>query len=48
MRALSVVELQHTGEGFQHALGDPVEVSPFQAGVVVDTDPGQQRDLFTA
>lgn len=48
MCALGVVELQRSREGFQHALGDPVEVSPFQAGVAVDIDPGQQRDLFTA
>jgi hypothetical protein len=34
--ALGLVQLQGLGEGVQHGLGDPAEVAPLQAGVVVD------------
>jgi hypothetical protein len=46
--ALGLVELERAGECIQHGLGDPAEVSPLQAGVVVDAHPGQQRDFFPA
>jgi hypothetical protein len=40
--------LERAGERVEHALGDPVEVAPFEAGVVVDADPGEQRDFLAA
>jgi hypothetical protein len=45
---LGLVQLQGLSEGVQHALGDPAQVAPLQAGVVVDAHPGQQRDLLPA
>jgi hypothetical protein len=43
-----LVQLQRPGKGVQHALRDPAQVAPLQAGVVVDTYPGQQGDLLPA
>jgi len=40
--------LQRCGEGVEHAVGDAGGVSAFEAGVVVDADSGEQRDLFAA
>jgi hypothetical protein len=42
--ALGVVEAQRV----EHALGYSVEVGPFEAGVVVDADPGEHRDFLLA
>jgi hypothetical protein len=35
-------------ERVQDALRDPVQVAAFEAGVVVDADSGEQRDLLPA
>jgi hypothetical protein len=44
--ALGVVELQRSGERFQHALGDPVDIAALQAGVVRDAHAGKDGDLL--
>ena len=41
-----VVELQCASDGVQHAFGGSVDVSTLEPGVVVETDPGEHRDLF--
>ena len=46
--ALGVVELERSGQRFQHAVGDAAQVSAFQAGVVRNADAGQDGDLFAA
>src|SRR6266702_3071097 len=46
--ALGLVELQCPGQRFQYAVGDAVQVSPLQSGVVVDTDPGEKRYFLPA
>ena len=46
--ALGLIEVQGAGDPFQHAVGGPVRPAAFQPGVVVDADPGQDRDLFPA
>ena len=43
-----LIQLQRPRQGFQDSLGDPGEVSPFQPGVILDTDPGQHADLAPA
>ncbi len=48
MRALSLVEPQRAGERFKHGVGGAACVTPLQPGVVVDADPGQQRDFLAA
>jgi hypothetical protein len=48
MGALGLIELQCTGEGFQHAFRHPVQVAAFQPGVVVDAHSGEQRDFLPA
>src|SRR3954470_8088158 len=48
MRPFGVVELQRAGQRLQHAFGDAAEAAPFEPGVVVDTDTGEQRDLLPA
>jgi hypothetical protein len=45
VRPFGLVELQGAGEGIQDAVGDTPEVAALQAGVVLDTDPGQRRRL---
>jgi hypothetical protein len=46
--AFGLVELECAGERFEHAVGDPVEVAPFEAGVVVGADPSEQCDFLPA
>jgi hypothetical protein len=48
MRALGLVELQRTRKRLQHAFRDPSRVAALEADVVVDTDPGEERDFFPA
>jgi hypothetical protein len=36
VRALDVMELQGSGDGFQHLFGDTAGVPAFQPGVVLD------------
>jgi len=48
VRALGLVELERSGEGVEHAVGDAAGVSALEAGVVVGADPGEHRDLFAA
>ena len=48
VRTLSVIELQGSGKRVQDGVGGAAGVAAFQAGVVVDADPGQQRDLLPA
>jgi hypothetical protein len=48
VRALGLVELERSGEGVEHAVGDAGGVSALEARVVVGADPGEQRDLFAA
>ncbi len=43
--ALGLVQLQRTREGVQHGVGGAAGVAAFQPGVIVDADPGQQRDF---
>lgn len=45
---LCLVELESSGDTFQHALGDPARVPAFEPGVVLDADAREQRDLFAA
>ena len=45
VRPLRLVQLQRLREGFQDSLGHSGEVSAFQPGVILDTDPGQHGDL---
>jgi hypothetical protein len=46
--ALSFVEPKCPGERVQYALGHPVQIAALEAGVVIDADAGEQRDLFSA
>ena len=48
MGALGLVQVQGAGDAFQHAVGRAGRPAAFQPGVVVDADPGQERDLFPA
>lgn len=48
VRPLRLVELRRTGDGVQDTLGDAAEVAAFHAGVVLDADPGEHRDLAPA
>ena len=48
MRPLRLVELKPTGERLQHGLRDALEVPALEAGVVVDADAGEHRDLLAA
>ena len=48
VRTLGLVELQRPGERLEHALGDAGRVAALEAGVVVDADAGEDRDLFAA
>ena len=43
VHALGLVQAQRVGQGLQDALRHPAEVSPLEAGVVVDADAGQHR-----
>ena len=43
---LGVVQLKSAGERLEHPLRDPVQVAALQAGVVVGTDPGEERDFL--
>jgi len=45
---LRLVELQRVHEAVQDAVGDAADAAAFQPGVVLDADPGQQRDLLPA
>src|SRR6266511_4227517 len=45
---LGFVELQCSGDPFEHVLGDTASVAAFESRVVLDADPGQHRDLFAA
>ncbi|MNI45183.1 hypothetical protein D3C73_995990 [compost metagenome] len=45
MGAFSVVKLQCTGQGLQHALRDAGEVSALQAGVILHTHSGEHGHL---
>jgi hypothetical protein len=46
--AFGLVQLQRAGERFEDGVGDTGRVAPFQPRVVVDADPGQQRDFLPA
>jgi hypothetical protein len=46
--ALRLVELQRTRKGFQNGFGDTACVAALEAGVVVDADAGEERDLLSA
>jgi hypothetical protein len=46
--AFGLVQLECAGQRIQDAFGDAAEVAALEAGVVLDTDAGQQRDLLTA
>ena len=48
MRPLGLVELQRAGERLENALRDAACVAALEAGVVVDADPGEERDLLAA
>ena len=48
MRPLGLVELKGTGQRLQHAFGDAAQVPALQAGVVVNADAGEDRDLLAA
>ena len=43
-----LAELQCSGDGFQHAVGDAGQVAFLQPGVVVGADPGEHRDFLAA
>jgi hypothetical protein len=42
------VELQGSHDAFEDVFGHAVGVASLEAGVVLDADPGQHRDLFTS
>jgi hypothetical protein len=42
------VELQGADDSFEHVLGDTGGVAAFEAGVVLDADAGEHRDLFAS
>ena len=46
--ALCVVQLERAGKGLQDGFGDAAGVAAIEAGVVVDGDPGEQRDFLPA
>ena len=46
--SFGVVELKRAGERFQHGLRDAAGLPPFEPCVVVDADPGEQRNLLPA
>jgi len=46
--ALGLVQLQGAGDALEDAVGRPGGPAAFQAGVVVDADPGEERDLLAA
>jgi hypothetical protein len=48
MGALGIVQLQGTGDGFEHCRGDAGEVAPFEFRVVLDAHVGEGRDLAPA
>jgi hypothetical protein len=48
VRALGLVQVKSAGQGLQHTLGHPAQVSALEAGVVVDADPGNDRDFLPA
>jgi Aldo/keto reductase family len=45
---LGVVELKRPDERLGHRLGDAAQVAALEAGVVVDADPCEERDLLAA
>ena len=44
---LRLVQLQSLGQRLQNRVRDPRQVPTLEAGVVVETHPGQRRDLLT-
>jgi hypothetical protein len=46
--AFCVIELQGSGDAFEHLLRRPGRVAALQAGVVLDADPREHRHLFAA
>lgn len=46
--AFGLVQMERPSERVQYAFGDTAEVAALQAGVVLDADPGQLRDLSPA
>jgi hypothetical protein len=48
VRSLGLVELKRTRDRLEDALGDSSRAAPLEAGVVVDADPGEERDLLPA
>jgi len=48
VRTLCLVKLKGTGQRLQNAFGNPAHVPALEAGVVVDADSGEQRDLLSA
>jgi hypothetical protein len=46
--ALGLIQVQGAGDALDHAVGRAVRPAALQPGVVVDADPGQQRNLFPA
>jgi len=48
VRTLGVVELERSGDSFEHAIGHTVEVTPFKSRVVGHADAGEHRHLLAA
>ena len=48
MGAFGLVELQGADDAFEDVFGHAAGVAAFEAGVVLDADPGEHRDLFAA
>jgi hypothetical protein len=46
--AFGLVEPQGSHDRFEHVCGHPAGVAAFEAGVVLDADPGQGGSLFPA
>ena len=46
--AFGVVELERLGDAVDDVVGHGADAAPFDAGVVLDADPGEQGDLFSA
>ena len=48
MVAFGLIKLQRPGEALEDGVGGAGEVAAFHPDVVVDADPGEQRDLLPA
>jgi hypothetical protein len=48
MGPFGLVKVECASDGVEHGLGYSLEITAFQPGVIVDTDPGEQGNFFAA